>query len=71
MNTTVYPGHNFFNLRAKYSMNERLGVFVRMHNITNVRYSDFSTYNSLSATAYPSFVPGEPFSVIGGMSYSL
>lgn len=70
-NSTVYPGHNFFNLRAKYDVNDRMGIFMRMHNITNVRYSDFSSYNSLQAGTYPGYVPGEPFSVIGGMSYKL
>jgi iron complex outermembrane recepter protein len=71
LNSTVYPGHNFFNLRAKYDVNQRMGIFVRMHNITNVRYSDFSSYNSVSAGTYPSYVPGEPFSIIGGLSYRL
>jgi iron complex outermembrane receptor protein len=71
LNTTVYPGHNYFNLRAKYDVNERFGVFVRMHNLTNVKYSDFSSFNSISAGTYPGYVPGEPLSVIGGMSYSL
>ena len=71
LNSTTYPGHNFFNLRAKYDVNDRMGIFMRMHNITNVRYSDFSSYNSLQAGTYPGYVPGEPFSVIGGMSYKL
>lgn len=70
-NTTEYPGHNFFNLRAKYDVSDRMGIFARVHNLTNVRYSDFSSYNSIQAGTYPGYVPGEPFSVIGGMSYKL
>lgn len=71
LNSTEYAGHNFFNLRAKYDVNDRMGIFARVHNLTNVRYSDFSSYNSIQAGTYPGYVPGEPFSVIGGMSYKL
>lgn len=67
-NTTEYAGHNFFNVRAKYDVNERFGVFTRVHNITNVKYSDYST---LVTGSNPLYTPGEPFSVIGGMSYKL
>lgn len=71
LNTTIYPGHSIFNIRAKYEVNERIGVFTRIHNLTNVRYADIASYNSLQAGTFPGYVPGEPFSVIGGMSYSL
>ncbi|MFO1471854.1 MAG: TonB-dependent receptor [Turneriella sp.] len=77
-NTYSYPGHNFFNVRAKYEVNERFSVFTRIHNITNVRYSDYTTYqpsNSSGTSTPPAmgmmYTPGEPFSVIGGLSYQL
>ena len=77
-NTYSYPGHNFFNVRARYEVNERFSVFTRIHNITNVRYSDYTSYqpnNSTGGSTPPAmgimYTPGEPFSVIGGLSYSL
>jgi iron complex outermembrane receptor protein len=53
LNTTFYPGHSIFNIRAKYEVNERIGVFTRIHNLTNVRYADIASYNSLQAGTFP------------------
>lgn len=70
-NTTTYPGHSLFNVRVKYDINERFSAFARFHNITNVRYADIASYNSLQAGTYPGYVPGEPLSLIAGIQYSL
>lgn len=69
-NTVTYPGHNLFNVRARYELNERFTVFARLHNLTNVRYSDFSSYTPTN-TLGPMYTPGEPLSLICGLSYSL
>ncbi|MCP5382269.1 MAG: TonB-dependent receptor [Kordiimonadaceae bacterium] len=38
--TFVYPGHNYFNLRVEAEAMENIDVFLRVMNLTNVRYAE-------------------------------
>jgi outer membrane receptor protein involved in Fe transport len=46
------------NLGAEYRYNKRMGLFIQLNNILNVRYSRFLNY------------PTQRFSALGGVSFS-
>lgn len=43
-NTYKYEGHNYFNLRVEAEAMENVDIFIRVMNITNVRYAERADY---------------------------
>lgn len=43
-NTYQYEGHNYFNLRIEAEAMENVDIFMRVMNITNVRYAERADY---------------------------
>ncbi|WP_293325593.1 TonB-dependent receptor [Parvibaculum sp.] len=52
-NTQKYPGHDIFNLRASYDINENLSVFGKVMNLFDTRYADRADYFRGAARYFP------------------
>ncbi len=65
-NTERYDGHDLYNLRVNYSVAKNLGLYVRVMNLTDVRYA---TEASVSRGARE-FAPGLPRSYYAGINYT-
>jgi outer membrane receptor protein involved in Fe transport len=64
-NTVKYDGHDFFNLRANWSLTRQLAVFGNVHNLTNVRYAESASISSNT----PVYSPGLPRTFYAGVEY--
>ncbi|MCY4045585.1 MAG: TonB-dependent receptor [Cellvibrionales bacterium] len=42
-NLNTYEGHDIFNLRAAYQVNDMLGLYLKGHNMTDKRYSTYTS----------------------------
>lgn len=62
-NTHKYTGHNLFNLRADYDVNESVKVFGRLMNLTDQRYATSASFSSNGHE----FAPGLPRTVYIGI----
>ena len=58
-----YDGHNVFNLRARWQLDQKKTVSARITNLTNVEYAERADYTSFSGDRY---FPGEPRAVYVG-----
>ncbi|WP_406828270.1 TonB-dependent receptor [Microbulbifer sp. ARAS458-1] len=66
-NTQQYAGHELFNLRATHDVGEDLSVYARLSNITDERYSTY-TSNQVGDEDL-SYRPGLPRSLFAGVRY--
>lgn len=57
-NTVKYDGHDIFNLRMDYELNENLALFGKLTNIFNSRYADRADYSDFGA-GEERYFPGE------------
>jgi outer membrane receptor protein involved in Fe transport len=62
-NTTRYDGHDFYNVRAHWSLTPRWAVFGSVHNVTDVRYAESASITSNT----PVYSPGLPRTLYGGV----
>ena len=63
-NTFKYDGHNYFNLRIEAEAMEGVDIFLRLMNITNVRYAERADWTRFTDERY--FV-GRPRAIFGGV----
>lgn len=56
-NTASYEGHDIFNLRTQYQVNENLRLSLNLKNITDVKYAERADWTTFSGDRY---FPGEP-----------
>ncbi|WP_226703977.1 TonB-dependent receptor [Microbulbifer elongatus] len=66
-NTQKYAGHELLNLRATHDFDEDLSVYARLSNITDERYSTY-TSNQVGDEDL-SYRPGLPRSLFAGVRY--
>lgn len=66
-NTQRYDGHNLFNLRGRYLINEELELYGRMENLTDKRYST-QTSNQVGNPDLE-YRPGNPRTLYIGARY--
>ncbi len=66
-NTADYDGHDLVNFRASYRVNAELEVYGRVQNLTDERYSTY-TSNQVGDSDI-SYRPGTPRSVYAGVRY--
>ena len=66
-NTQKYAGHELFNLRATHDFGEDLSVYARLSNITDERYSTY-TSNQVGDEDL-GYRPGLPRSLYAGVRY--
>lgn len=52
-NTARYPGHDLFNLRTSYQIDDNLSVFGRVMNIFDKRYADRADFFQNAARYFP------------------
>ena len=62
-NTIKYEGHNYFNLRVEAEAMENVNVFLRVMNITNVRYAERADVSF----GTPRYFVGKPRAFYGGV----
>ncbi|NOX09396.1 MAG: TonB-dependent receptor [Gammaproteobacteria bacterium] len=70
-NTTKYPGHDVFNLRANYHLGNGLEFYARVVNLSDKRYATAASYKA-AAWGNPEkfeYAPGMPRTVYAGMNY--
>ncbi|WP_139309715.1 TonB-dependent receptor [Teredinibacter haidensis] len=67
-NTQKYDGHNLLNLRVNYDVNDSLGFYARLANITDERYSTY-TSNQVNDPDL-SYRPGKPQTLSAGFNWS-
>ena len=67
-NTQDYPGHNLFNFRTSYDVNDRVQLYGRVMNVTDKRYSTY-TSNQVGDTDI-SYRPGLPRTFYVGLRAS-
>ncbi len=65
-NQHPYEGHDLFHLRVTHSMNEKLDVFARVTNLTDVDYAERADF----AFGSDRYFVGEPRSIYIGMTAS-
>lgn len=63
-NLYKYEGHNYFNLRVEAEAMENVAVFLRVMNVTNVRYAERADYTSLGGGER--YFVGRPRAFYGG-----
>jgi outer membrane receptor protein involved in Fe transport len=68
-NTSTYEGHDLLNLRSRYTINSTLEVYGRIQNITDKRYSTY-TSNQVGKDDIQ-YRPGQPLSLFAGIRVSL
>lgn len=66
-NTATYKGHDLYNLRVSYTVNESLEVYGRVQNLADERYSTY-TSNQVGDSDI-SYRPGLPRSIFAGIRY--
>lgn len=66
-NTQGYDGHNLFNLRGRYLLNDEVEVYGRIENVTGKRYST-STSNAVGSPDLE-YRPGNPRTFYMGARY--
>ena len=66
-NTQKYDGHDLFNLRANYDINDNFGLFLRVQNLNDKTYSTY-TSNAVGSDELD-YRPGLPRSVFAGVKY--
>ena len=54
-NTRTYPGHDLFNLRADFELNEDVSLFAAVRNLTNTDYAERADF----AFGADRYFPGE------------
>ena len=54
-NTATYPGHNVFDLRGEYELNDDLAIFAAVRNLTNTDYAERADF----AFGNDRYFPGE------------
>ena len=64
-NTNQYEGHDVFNLRVRWSMNNQWNFSARVLNLTDTKYADRADV----AFGNERFFPGLPRSFFAGVSY--
>lgn len=64
-NTQDYPGHNLFNFRTNYDVNDRVQLYGRVMNVTDKRYSTY-TSNQVGSSDVD-YRPGLPRTFYVGM----
>lgn len=74
-NTERYPGHTLLNLRGSVKAGTGFELWAQVRNLTNRRYADSasSTYSgsgARDANTQDQYVPGAPFSLMLGLSYT-
>ncbi|MBL4601246.1 MAG: TonB-dependent receptor [Emcibacteraceae bacterium] len=63
-NTYKYEGHNYFNLRIEAEAMENVDIFLRVMNITNVRYAERADFAPFGVGER--YFVGKPRAVYGG-----
>lgn len=66
-NTASYDGHNLFNLRGRYLVDEHLEFYGRIQNIMDRRYSTSTSLDPVNGIEYR---PGLPLSGYMGVRYN-
>lgn len=66
-NTSTYPGHDLFNLRARYTLSENTELYTRLQNLSDERYSNYTSNQVGDADV--SYRPGLPRSVYAGVKF--
>ncbi|MEM6602939.1 MAG: TonB-dependent receptor [Pseudomonadota bacterium] len=69
-NTSEYEGHNLFNFRTAYEINDDVEIYGRLLNITDRRYSVL-TSRQPSPTSLINYRPGNPRTVFAGIRAKL
>jgi len=64
-NTSQYSGHDLLNLRSRYSINPSFEVYGRIQNITDKRYSTY-TSNQVGKDDIQ-YRPGQPLTLFAGI----
>ena len=64
-NTNEYSGHELFNLRGRYQVNAELDVYTRVQNLTDKRYSTY-TSNQVGSNEID-YRPGLPLTAYAGI----
>jgi outer membrane receptor protein involved in Fe transport len=64
-NTVEYEGYSLLNLRANWSITQRLALFGSVHNLADVRYADSASITSNT----PVYSPGLPRTLYAGVEY--
>lgn len=67
-NTAEYEGHRLVNFRASYDLTPAIEVYGRLMNITDKRYSTYTT-NQVGNPDI-TYQPGKPFSVYAGIRWN-
>ncbi len=72
-NTEKYDGHDVFNLRARYVINEQWQVYGRIKNLTDRRYATAASYKPAAWGSPEKFeyAPGMPRTLYLGVEYAL
>ncbi|MEX0297778.1 MAG: TonB-dependent receptor, partial [Kordiimonas sp.] len=65
-NAHKYEGHNYLNFRASYQVAETTSIFLRITNVTNVKYAERADFTSFTNERY---FPGKPTSVFAGINF--
>lgn len=63
-NNYKYEGHDYLNLRAEFQLSKGYGFFLRVMNITNIKYAERADYTTFTDERY---FPGKPRSVYMGI----
>lgn len=64
-NENNYSGHNLINVRSQYDMNETVQIYARLQNLTDKRYSTYTSNQVGDADL--SYRPGTPLSLFAGI----
>ena len=63
-NTYQYEGHNYFNLRVEAEAMDNVNIFLRVMNLTNVRYAERADFGAFGVGER--YFVGKPRGVYGG-----
>lgn len=63
-NTLTYAGHGLLNLRASYVLNESLEIYLNLLNAEDKRYAESTSRFG------PTYTPGRPRTLMGGVKLS-
>ncbi len=65
-NTQTYPGHDVFDLRAQWHINDTIRVFGAVRNLFDKKYAERADF----ALGNERYFPGEPRGFMGGLGLS-
>lgn len=65
-NTAGYGGHNLVNLRAQYTVNDDLSLYVNIMNLTDQKYAERADWTTFTGDRY---FPGEPARIFAGFTW--